>query len=241
MYKGSGAISQSTYSTFAMVIFMAWNVLAVDDHEVALAGIDAILRTSDDCTLVGAFSTVDDACGFLRTQQDARVDIVLLDLRLADNSDPFANVQRLSALDVPVLIFSSLEDPYLARRALQAGSAGVLEKSASAIELNQAIVTICRGDTFANTEWASVIDSDPVLGCADLSPRQLEVLELYASGESAKRVATILGLSAETVQDYINRIRHKYAKTGRPVTTKIDMFRRAQEDGFLPGPLGPIA
>lgn len=220
---------------------MTWNVLAVDDHEVALAGIDAILRSSDDCTLVGSFSTADEACRFIRSRDDVRIDITLLDLRLADNSDPFANVQSFCGLGIPVLIFSSLEDPYLARRALHAGSAGVLEKSASALELNQAIVTICGGNTLANAEWASVIDSDPCLVRVDLSPRQREVLELYASGESAKRVATILGLSVETVQDYINRIRYKYAQTGRPANTKVEMFQRAQEDGFLPGPLGPIA
>lgn len=220
---------------------MTWNVLAVDDHEVSLAGIDAMLRASADCTLVGVFSTVDEACHFIRSRADVRIDIVLLDLRLADNSDPFRNVQCFSQLSIPVLIFSSLEDPYLARRALHAGSAGVLEKTASAVELNQAIVTICWGDTLANTEWASVIDSDPGLIHVDLSSRQRQVLELYASGESAKRVATILGLSVETVQDYINRIRFKYAQAGRPVATKVEMFRRAQEDGFLPGPLGPIA
>lgn len=218
---------------------MTWNVLAVDDHEVALAGIDAILRASGDCDLVGSFSTVDEACVYITARDDIRMNIVLLDLRLADNSDPYLNVHRFHALDIPVLVFSSLEDPYLTRRALLAGSAGVIEKSASALELNRAIVAICQGDTYANADWASVIDSDPDLKQVDLSQRQREVLELYASGESAKRVASALGLSSETVQDYINRIRYKYAQAGRPIATKIEMFQRAQEDGYLPGPLGP--
>lgn len=217
---------------------MKINVIAIDDHEVALAGIDTILRSHGECELVGSFPTVDDACKFLTTHKDIHVDLVMLDLRLADNSDPFENVECFHELDIPVLIFSSLENPYMTRRALQAGSAGILEKSASAVELNRAIMTICRGDTYANADWASVIDSDPGINSAALSPRQREVLELYASGESAKRVASVLELSTETVQDYINRIRQKYALAGRPVATKIDMFRRAQEDGFLPGPLG---
>lgn len=217
---------------------MTWNVLAIDDHEVALAGIDAILRASGDCELVGSFATVEEGSGFLSARPDVRVDIVLPDLRLADNSDPFLNVQCFHALGIPVLVFSSLEDPYLTRRALLAGSAGVIEKSASALELNEAIVSICQGNTYANADWASVIDSDPGIKQVELSKRQQEVLEMYASGESAKRVATTLGLSAETVQDYINRIRYKYAQAGRPIATKVQMFQRAQEDGYLPGPLG---
>lgn len=217
---------------------MRLNVIAVDDHEVALAGIDAILRHSEDCQLVGSFLTVDDACRFIELYPDLHIDLVMLDLRLADSSDPMENAHRFQKLNIPVLVFSSLENPYLIRRALYAGSAGILEKSASPADLNQAILTICRGDTYANAEWASVIDSDPSLGTVNLSRRQREVLELYASGESAKRVANILELSIDTVQDYLNRIRQKYAQVGRPAVTKIDMFRRAQEDGYLPGPLG---
>lgn len=49
-----------------------------------------------------------------------RVDLVVLGLRLADTSDPMLNV--------PVLIFSSLEGPYLVRRALSAGPAGGAEE-----------------------------------------------------------------------------------------------------------------
>ncbi|MDN6258870.1 MAG: helix-turn-helix transcriptional regulator, partial [Corynebacterium sp.] len=66
-----------------------------------------------------------------------------------------------------------------------------------------------------------------------------EVLELYASGEPAKRVARLPGISQETVNDYLGRIRVKYQNAGRPAPTKTDLFRRAQEDGYLPGPSDP--
>lgn len=44
----------------------------------------------------------------------------MLDLRLADSSDPYFNVLSFQESDIPVLIFSSLESPYLIRRTLQA-------------------------------------------------------------------------------------------------------------------------
>jgi DNA-binding NarL/FixJ family response regulator len=62
------------------------------------------------------------------------------------------------------------------------------------------------------------------------------VLELYASGEPAYRVASLTGLSTETVNVYLSRIRRKYADAGRPAPTKTDLYKRALEDGWLPIP-----
>ncbi len=82
------------------------------------------------------------------------------------------------------------------------------------------------------TEWAAAIDGgDPGLDEVGLSPRQLEVLELYASGEKADRVARLTGLAPQTVNDYLQRIRQKYAAVGRPAPTKTDLYKRAVEDG----------
>ena len=86
---------------------------------------------------------------------------------------------------------------------------------------------------------AAAIDGDPDLGDVGLSPRQLEVLELYASGEKLDRVARLTGLAPQTVNDYLQRIRQKYAEAGRPAPTKTDLYKRAVEDGLLPIPERP--
>lgn len=91
------------------------------------------------------------------------------------------------------------------------------------------------------TEWAAAIDGDPGLDEVGLSPRQLEVLELYASGEKADRVARLTGLAPQTVNDYLQRIRQKYAAVGRPAPTKTDLYKRAVEDGVLPIPERPTS
>lgn len=213
------------------------NVVAIDDHEVALAGLHHMLQFAQDCTLVGAYHTVREALAHLHDPALPRPDAVLLDLRLHDGSDPFINATVLQEAGLPVLIYSSLESPYLVRRALHAGVVGVVEKSARAEDIIAAIHLAARGRVYVTAEWAGIIDSDPLIDTVDLSDRQREVLELYAMGESAKRVASILELSPETVQDYLGRIRTKYALAGRPANSKVELFRRAQEDGFLPGPV----
>ncbi len=216
---------------------MKVNVVAIDDHEVALIGLRQMLGSSEGCELVGAHHTLDEALALIRDPAAPSVDVVLLDLRLGDSSDPYFNATQLQEAGVRVLAYSSLESPYLVRRALQAGVAGVIEKTACVEDLLAAIRLAAQGHTYATADWAGIIDADPLINSVELSARQREVLELYAMGESAKRVATLTGLSPETVQDYLGRIRTKYALAGRPANTKIDLLIRAQEDGFLPGPL----
>ena len=62
------------------------------------------------------------------------------------------------------------------------------------------------------------------------------MLALYASGEKAERVAHLLGISRDTVLDHVRRIRLKYVERDRPAHTKVDLYRRAVEDGVLPEP-----
>lgn len=212
-------------------------VAAIEDHEATALGITHAVSNSADLEFQAVFPTVTD----YERSGWPYADVVLLDLRLGDDSDPFANAHRLISRGAHVLIYSSLESPYLIRRALQAGVHGVIEKSRPIAELTEAVRTVAAGEVYATADWAAAIDADGDFPHTKLSARQRDVLELYASGESAKRVARLLDLSPETVQDYLERIRTKYAVSGRPANTKIELFRRAQEDGLLPGPDDPHA
>ncbi|WP_297009444.1 response regulator transcription factor [uncultured Corynebacterium sp.] len=223
-------------------------IAAVDDHELSLRGLASVVEGADDIELVGMFSTVDALLAELDGDQD--VDLVVLDLRLRDDSDPAVNVDRLHALTPNILVLSSLESPFLVRRALRAGVLGMMPKSECAEALLAAMRDAAAGCPVTTTEWAAVIDGDPVgyqIGDehvpwqeVHLSPRQQEVLELYASGEPAKRVASMTGLTAATVQDYLKRIKQKYEAVGRRAQTKTDLVFAAQEDGYLPGPTDPV-
>jgi two-component system response regulator DevR len=113
---------------------------------------------------------------------------------------------------------------------------GVVRKSEPAEVLLDAVTRAAAGETIASTEWAAALDGDPDLADAGLSPREREVLSLYAAGAKAPLVASHTGLSELTVVDYIRRVRSKYEKVGRPANTKIDLYKRALEDGILPIP-----
>ncbi|WP_068165506.1 response regulator transcription factor [Rhodococcus phenolicus] len=206
----------------------------VEDHESVVLGLGAMLATEPDLELVCAAPTVKELLAL-----NARLDLAVLDLRLEDGSSPKSNVEQLRAAGLETLIFTGAENPYLVRSAARAGVLGVVRKSAPAAVVVEAIRTAAAGGQVVSTEWAAAIDGDPDLGDVGLSPRQLEVLELYASGEKLDRVARLTGLAPQTVNDYLQRIRQKYAEAGRPAPTKTDLYKRAVEDGWLPIPERP--
>lgn len=206
----------------------------VEDHASVVLGVRAMLAETDDLQLVATAGTVPE----LLAQHEA-LDLTLLDLRLGDGSAPKANVDLLHAAGSGVLIYTGGENPYLVRAAARAGVLGVIRKSESLTVVVEAIRSAAGGRQVVTTDWAAAIDADPNLSEVGLSPRQREVLALYASGEKAARVARLTGLSEQTVHDYLGRIRQKYAEAGRPAPTKTDLYKRAVEDGWLPVPEHP--
>lgn len=204
----------------------------VEDHAVTVAGIRAVLAPYPELALVAAAPTVS---GLLATATD--LDLAILDLRLPDGSSPAANVADLAAGGIDnVLVFTSGEEPYLVRTAAKAGVLGVVRKSEHDSVLVAAVRQAAEGGVVGTMDWAMAIDGDAEFADVALSPRQREVLALYASGESAQRVASLSGLSPDTVNDYLSRIRQKYAASGRPAPTKTELYQRALEDGWLPFP-----
>ncbi|MFD4401886.1 LuxR C-terminal-related transcriptional regulator [Nocardia sp. NPDC058499] len=210
----------------------------VEDHESVAIGLVAMLEPEPDLELVVTAGTVagllaEPAC---RIEGVPALDLVVLDLRLADDSTPEDNVATLREHGVEVLVFTGADNPYLVRSAARAGVLGVVRKSEDVATVVGAVRRAASGEQVVTTDWAAAIDGDPQLSSVGLSPRQEEVLTLYASGEKASRVARLTGLSEQTVNDYLGRIRQKYADAGRPAPTKTDLYKRAVEDGWLPVP-----
>lgn len=203
----------------------------VDDHETVRLGFASLIAAEDDLSIVAAGRTVDDILPAL-----AQVDLVVLDIRLSDGSTIAHNLGVLHGLGARVLAFTAADDPSDLRAASRAGVLGIVRKSDSREAILDAVRRTSGGEAIATTEWAAALDSDPDLASARLSPKEQEVLALYASGEKSVTVASRAGLSASTVSEYIRRIRSKYAMAGRPAHTKIDLYKRAVEDRLLPRP-----
>lgn len=201
----------------------------VDDHFSLVRGLRAILEEQPDLEYVAAATTVPELLA-----ETTQIDLVVLDLRLEDGSSPRTNVELLRGEGIPTLVYTSGDEPYLVQMAASAGALGVLRKNVTELEFVDAVRHAVAGVAVPTIDWAAAIDSDP--GFVDLSPQHRRVLELYAAGASTSAVAKSMGLSTETVKEYVDRIRTKYIVAGRPAPTKTDLYKRAIEDGWLPIP-----
>ena len=104
-----------------------------------------------------------------------------------------------------------------------------------------AIRTVADGEALNNVEWASAVEGDRDFADAQLSSRERDVLRLYAAGLPLKAVAERLGVAYSTAKENITRIRVKYVEVGRPAPTKVDLLRRAMEDGIVAADGAPSA
>jgi two-component system response regulator DevR len=213
---------------------VGYRVALIDDHEIVARGFADLFSTIPEVVVVATVTTVS---ALLESPEGrAGFDLAILDLRLADGSTVSGNVDRLRETGAAVLAFTGGDDAQSMRDAARSGVLGVVRKSEPAAVLLDAITRAAAGEAIASTEWAAALDGDPQLSDAGLSPREREVLSLYAAGAKAPLVASRTGLSELTVVDYIRRVRSKYERVGRPASTKIDLYKRALEDGILPLP-----
>jgi DNA-binding NarL/FixJ family response regulator len=203
-------------------------VAFVEDHAIVREGLAHLLGEVSDIDVVRSVGTVPELVG-----EPLDVDLVILDLRLEDGSTPENNVAAIREWGAESLVLTAVTEPRMVRSAARAGVLGVLRKSAPTGELVEAIRQAASGKPVATSDWASALDGDDELTDARLSAREQEVLTLYASGLKAQEVAYRTGLSRDTIAHYVSRIRAKYASAGRPAYTKVDLLKRALEDGLL--------
>ena len=209
-------------------------VALIDDHESVRLGLHAVL-VDDGASIVFSGSTVGEYRRSLRDANAVPADIVLLDLTLGDGTTVAENVSSLAG-ESAVIVHSVADRPASVREALATGAVGVVSKASPLGEVVQAVRTVAAGEPLDNVEWAAVVESDRAFADAQLSTREREVLRLYAAGLPLKAVADRLGIAFSMAKENIARIRGKYVGVGRPAPTKVDLLRRAIEDGIMSSP-----
>ncbi|GAA2003778.1 response regulator [Microbacterium ulmi] len=208
-------------------------VALIDDHESVRLGLEAACLRAGTKQVVFSGSTVTAYLDWRAFSQARPADVVVLDLTLGDGTTVTENVRALVSDGSSVIIHSVADRPAAVREALAAGAAGVVSKASRIDDVIAAIRTVARGEPLNNVEWASAVEGDRAFADAQLSARERDVLRLYAAGLPLKAVAERLGVAYSTAKENITRVRVKYVEVGRPAPTKVDLLRRAMEDGIL--------
>lgn len=204
-------------------------VAIVDDHDAIRFAFKAACDQFgfEFCASAGSVNEL------LQKTPNIACDVIVMDLSLADGSIVAENVSKLIKTGAQVVIFSIADKQNLVRAALKAGAATLVPKAQSMQDLANAIRLVADGVYVNNLQTTAAIDSDSDFKAAALSPREREVLSLYASGFALKQVATELKIKVSTAKEHIDRVRVKYSVVGRPASTKTELLVRAIEDGIL--------
>ncbi|GAA3441361.1 hypothetical protein Pve01_07500 [Planomonospora venezuelensis] len=193
-----------------------------------IEGLAAWLAGVPDVRLTASAATVAE---LLRTEPSP-ADVVLLDLLLADRSDPVDNVRTLVRLRRRVLVVSVVTSGGTARQMIGAGAGGYLTKDHDLAALVAKIREVAEEEVAVSPElalgWLADRDGDrPVL-----SPQERAVLLAYASGMTLGAAARSAGVQPGTAKNYLERVKDKYRKAGRPAYTKLELATRVREDGL---------
>jgi DNA-binding NarL/FixJ family response regulator len=180
-------------------------VLLADDHTLVRAGIRGLLQGLTGVEVVGEAGEGHEA---LRLAEALQPDVVLMDIGMPglNGLDAAARLAALgNSIRVVILSMHTAEEYVL--RALRAGCAGYLLKGAAVSELEVAVTAVARGEMYLSPAVSKQVVDDyvgrtgAVTGPLDaLTPRQREILQLVAEGNTSKDIARRLALSVKTVE-----------------------------------------
>ena len=196
-------------------------VLIVDDHELVRHGLALIVRDRFENAEIEECGTAAEALDVLKA---GPVDAALVDVRMPD-VDGIELLKEIKARwpKVPVIMLTTFDHAKYARAALAEGAAGYMLKDSSPSQLAQAIRGAVDDDgstALSPRVIRNLVDNHqqktpPPAQPANLTHRELEILELLVGGHSNRDIATRLYLSEKTVKAHLAAVFRKLNVTNR--------------------------
>jgi DNA-binding NarL/FixJ family response regulator len=188
-------------------------ILIADDHTIVREGIKLLLMEA----LPGA-DVVDvvDSASLLKLVYKEKWDVVITDISMPPGDSGLEAVKKIKehSPSTPVIVFSMHSPDQYAVRAMRAGAAGYLTKSAAAPELVNAVRQVRTGKRYISDDVALALagafeKKGMDRSIESLSDRELEVFKLLAVGKSVSEIANELILSINTINTFRGRLLDK--------------------------------
>jgi DNA-binding NarL/FixJ family response regulator len=214
-------LTQLEESALEMALETPIRVLCVDDHAVIRQGVGSAIGRETDMILVAAGSDSRDAVELFRAH---RPDVMLLDLRLPENSGLNTLIQiREEFPEARVIILTMSEGDVEIRRAFASGARAYVLKSMPPHELLEVIRQVHIGKKRIPPAIAAQLAK--YYGDEMLTGREIEVLHRVAEGHSNREIAVNLSITAETVRVHIKHIMGKLGARDRTQAVAIGARR----------------
>jgi DNA-binding NarL/FixJ family response regulator len=208
-------------------------VVLVDDHALVRAGMRSLLGSMERVAVVGEAASGEEALTLAGTAQP---DVVLMDIAMKGMTGLQA-ASRLREIcpGVRVIILSMHAGEEYVLQALRAGAVGYLLKDAATGELELALRSVMRGESWFSPAvsrqvvegYVQRVGGEPAADV--LTARQREVLRLVAGGKSTKEIAFDLNLSVKTVETHRAQIMERLG-----IRDVAGLVRYALRTGLIP-------
>ena len=213
-----------------MTIEDALSVVLVDDHALFSQSLSLVLESYPDIVIKGRADTLAGGVSLVARHQP---DVVLMDYRLPDG-DGVAGAHRVKEVSAQtkVVILTAIEDEAVLAAAIEAGCAGFITKTSSVDDLVAAVRQAAAGEAVITPSL--LVRLLPRLHRReqptrfDLTPRELEVLKLLATGLSNAAIAEELSLSVNTVRNHVANLLMKLG-----VHSKLEALSVAVREGLV--------
>ena len=208
-------------------------ILLVDDHNLFIEGLTALMKERPDIELVG--QAKDGAEAFTQAER-LKPDIILMDIAMPEINGIKATRQILKQFpDIKIIVLSMYSNRELIIETLRAGAVGYVLKECESSELYEAIQNVVKGNYYIAKISLEIILKDYMRLLQEeannteriLSEREKEILRLLAIGKNAKEIAYELRISRSTVD--VHR-RHIMEKTG--CNSMASLVRYAIREGY---------
>jgi DNA-binding NarL/FixJ family response regulator len=202
----------------------------VDDHAVVTAGVRYWCSQADPpIELIDA----GDRLAGVWTGPGAEADVVIFDLQLRADRQEFAELRRLVDSGRRVVVYTQDAHNDTAVRCVEFGALAYVTKREGEEHLVAAVRAAADGAAYTPPALSGALVADDDPGRPRLTRMELAALRAWFASSSKQMAASMLGISAKTVDTYIERTRIKYANAGRAAPTKSDLVARALEDGLI--------
>lgn len=201
------------------------NILIALHYKIVREGITKILSEDPDINVIGAAKNKEELCPY-ESEVD-KIDIVVLDLDIPD-LDSLSTIRCIleDHPDTHILAMSDDEDPQQIKNVMQAGASGYIFKKRGAGELVKAVKEVNAGNQYlCNDSVALLVKGGKTRSTsgqvADLTERELQVLQLICREHINREIAEELGISVRTVDAHR---RNLMQKTGAKNTAGLVKF-----------------
>ena len=201
-------------------------VFLLDDHEVVRRGVQALLETEDEISVVGESATAAEA---LNRIPAVRPHVAVLDVRLPDGDGVTVCREIRSRMpEVQCLMLTSFSDDEALFDAIMAGASGYVLKQIRGSDLVSAVRTIASGQSMLDSRTAARVmerirkqaaSDNPLAG---LSEQERKILDLIGEGLTNKQIGERLYLAEKTVKNYVSNL-----------LSKLGMQRRTQAAAYV--------